>query len=330
MMKAFGKRPLLLGLFFCAAFVANTPNAFSQTGSFGQAPNGPAPNSQADSTRALVDELNALLEKGERERLIDPWFLRDLQTVIGKYDRPWSDILLQDDFSARGPQPDPPWQVTAGEFLIDWRHGLRSVIEPNATNQSAQSGSQSKDEKDIGKALLGALLQGALQGSQSGNQSGSQGSGTQQQSSGQAQFAAVQAALPISNAFSIDVTFSLRPLVNGTEEGFELGPYQGATASSGYRLSYIAADRSLQLLKVSSRGVSTIDGARLANDLTDGQAHQLNWTRDQDGGMTIHIDGQAVIAVTDRSFRESFDGFAVLNRGGDFAMRDVTIAGVSN
>ena len=321
-MKAFDKKPLLLGLYFCAALTAGGANAVAQTGSFGQ-----APNDQTDSTRALVDELKALLEKGEKERLIDPWFLRDLQTVIGRYDRPWAEILLQDDFSARGPQPDPPWQVTAGEFLIDWRHGLRSVIEGGATSQSAQSDSQRTDEKDIGKALLGALLQNALQGGQS---SGQGGGGTQQQTSGQAKFAAVQAALPISNAFSIDVTFSLRLLVNGTEEGFELGPYQGANASSGYRLSYIAADRSLQLLKVSSRGVATIDVARLANGLTDEQAHQVNWTRDRDGAMTIRIDGQDVIAVTDRSFRESFDGFAVLNRGGDFALRDVTIAGVSN
>ena len=321
MMKAFEKKPLLLSLYFCAALTAGGANAAAQTGGFGQ-----ASNAQTDSTRALVEELRALLEKGEKERLIDPWFLRDLQTVIGRYDRPWAEILLQDDFSARGPQPDPPWQVTAGEFLIDWRHGLRSVIEDGATSQPAQSESQRTDEKDIGKALLGALLQNALQG----GQSNSQDSGTQQQTSGQAGFAAIQAALPISNAFSIDVTFSLRALVNGTEDGFELGPYQGANASSGYRLSYIAADRSLQLLKVSSRGVSTIDVARLANGLTDAQPHQMTWTRDRDGAMTIRIDGQDVIAVTDRSFRDSFDGFAVLNRGGDFAMRDVTIAGVLN
>jgi len=326
MMTTPAKSPLLLALCIGSALAAGAPMAWAQSGSFGK-----DPFAQEDRTGALVEELNTLLEKGEKERLIDPWFLRDLRTVIGKYDRPWSEILLQDDFSARGPQPDPPWQVTAGEFLIDWRHGLRSVIEKGAAgqstqSQSSQSQSKSTDEKDLGKALLGALLQGALQGNQSGGQNG----GTQQQTASQASFAAVQAPLAISNAFSIEVTFSLRPIANGTEEGFEIGPYQGATASSGYRLSYIAADRSLQLLKVSSRGVQTIDVARLTSGLTDEQSHHLTWTRDRDGGMEVQLDGQVSMAVTDRSFREVFDGFAILNRGGDLAVRDVTIAGVSN
>ncbi|WP_425403055.1 hypothetical protein [Hwanghaeella sp.] len=321
MMKAFEKRSLLLGLYFCSAMVAGAPHAMAQTGSFGQ----PTPD-RNQSTRALVEELNVLLEKGEKDRLIDPWFLRDIRQVIGRYDRPWSEVLLSDDFSARGPLPDAPWKVTAGEFLIDWRHGLRSVIEGTSAPQSAPSGTQDTDEKDVAKALLGALLQGALQGDQSSNQA----SDTQQRTAGQATFAAVQAALPISNAFAIDVTISLRPLANGVEDGFELGPYQGANASSGYRLSYVAQDRSLQLLKISSRGVATIDTARLAAGLTDEQTHQVTWTRDRDGAMTIRIDGQDAIAVTDRSFRDPFDGFAVLNRGGDFAVRDVTIAGVTD
>lgn len=321
MMTTPAKRPLLLALCIGSTLAAAAPMAWAQTGSFGK-----DPFEQEDRTGALVEELNTLLEKGEKERLIDPWFLRDLRNVLGKYDRPWSEILLQDDFSARGPQPDPPWQVTAGEFLIDWRHGLRSVIQKGTGGQSTQSNSTGSDEKDLGKALLGALLQGALQG----NQSGSQNSGTQQQSASQASFAAVQAPLAISNAFSIEMTFSLRPISNGTEEGFEFGPYQGANASSGYRLSYVSADRSLQLLKVSSRGVQTIDVARLSNGLTDEQSHRLTWTRDRDGVMAVQLDDQDAMAVTDRSFREAFDGFAILNRGGDLAIRDVTVTGASN
>ncbi len=302
---------------FAAALMPATGSAQtygSQTG-FGQ----------NDDANALIRELNTLLEKGEKERLIDPWFLRDIRTVISRYDRPWSSILLSDDFSARGPQPDAPWQVTAGEFLIDWRHGLRSVIESRQVSQSTSTSSNS-GKQDAAQAILGALLQGALKGNSSNNQN----SGSQQQTSTQSSFAAVQAALPISNAFSIDTTFSLRPIANNAEEGFELGPYQGATGSVGYRLSYVAQDRSLQLLKVSSRGVSTIDVVRLSAPLTDSQNHQLTWTRDREGNMAIALDGQEIIAVTDRSFRDAFNGFAVLNRGGDIALREVTIAGIPN
>lgn len=319
MMTLLAKRLPLLTLTIGSALLLAVPDASAQSGSFGN-----APVNREDSTGDLVRELNNLLEKGEKERLIDPWFLRDLRNVIGRYDRPWSQVLLRDDFSARGPQPDPPWQVTAGEFLIDWRHGLRSVVEQGSAEQAAPSGSQETSEKDIGKALLGALLQGALQG-------GSQNGATQQQEPAQtAGFAAVQAPLALSNAFSLEMTVSLRRTASGAVDGFEFGPYQGANAGSGYRLSYVAADNSLQLLRVTARGVATIDGARLSASLTDEQPHRFTWTRDRDGAMTIGLNGVDVIAVKDRSFRDPFDGLAILNRGGDFAVRDVTVAGLPN
>ncbi len=82
--------------------------------------------------RTLLKELNEQLDRGERERLIDPWYLRDLRKVLGRYENPWDKRLFSDDFSGRGPLPAPPWKITAGEFLIDWRYGLRSVIEAPA------------------------------------------------------------------------------------------------------------------------------------------------------------------------------------------------------
>ena len=180
------------------------------------------PGSAESDTTALVKELNSLLDRGEQERLIDPWFLRDLRAAISRYDRPWTEILLSDDFSARGPQPDPPWQVTNGEFLIDWRHGLRSVIEKTATAAAPSGSSSQTDEKDLGKALLGALLQGALQGQQ-------QNGGSQQSQPAQTgpSFSAIQAPIRLSNAFAIDITLSLRALPRGGDDGFELGPYPG-------------------------------------------------------------------------------------------------------
>ncbi len=290
------------------------------------------PGNAENGTNALIEELNTLLNRGEQERLIDPWFLRDLRAAISRYDRPWTETLLSDDFSARGPQPDPPWQVTAGEFLIDWRHGLRSVVEKSAATSTQSTGGGKTDEKDLGKALLGALLQGALQGQQQGG--GSQQSRQEPQTG--PSFSALQAPIRFSNAFAIDVTLSLRTLQRGGDDGFELGPYQGVNAGSGYRLSYIAGDSaagsagSLQLLKVSTRGgVATIEYADRPIQLLDGQPHSLSWTRDRDGAMTISIDGIEVMRVTDRSFRDPFDGFAVVNRGGDIALRQISIAGVA-
>ena len=58
--------------------------------------------------RVLLKELKKQFDRGERERLIDPWYLRDLRKVLGRYENPWDRRLFSDDFSGRGPQPAPP------------------------------------------------------------------------------------------------------------------------------------------------------------------------------------------------------------------------------
>ena len=46
------------------------------------APGGPASAQEPDQLRSLIDELNVLLDKGEKERLADPWYLRDLRSLV--------------------------------------------------------------------------------------------------------------------------------------------------------------------------------------------------------------------------------------------------------
>ncbi|MHA1152104.1 MAG: hypothetical protein ACTSQ7_05450, partial [Alphaproteobacteria bacterium] len=140
--------------------------------------------------RALLKELGEQFDRGERERLIDPWYLRDLRKILGRYENPWDKRLFSDDFSGRGPQPAPPWQVTAGEFLIDWRYGLRSVIEAPAPVETQQP----KSDKDPVKQMFSQLLQQTLQGQQD----------QQQQAAAPAAptYAAAIAPIRITNAFS--------------------------------------------------------------------------------------------------------------------------------
>ncbi len=45
--------------------------------------------------------------------------------------------------------------------------------------------------------------------------------------------------------------------------------------------------------------------------------------------MVVKIDGAQVMEVTDRSFRDPFDGVALVNGGGDYALRSITIDGTS-
>ncbi len=270
-----------------------------------------------DKLQALIQELRDQLKRGEKERLIDPWYLRDLRKTLRRYEYPWGKRLLSDDFSGRGPRPDPPWQVTAGEFLIDWRFGMRSVVEGPAPQ--AQQTRQS--DKDAMKQLFGQVLQQALTG-QSGQQQGAAGA------AGGPGFAAVVAPVPITTAFAVRLELTARATQVG-QPRFEFGPYQGPNATAGYRLAYIPGGAaSLELIGLSPRGTtSTIELYDRPLNLEDGQAHVIEWTRTRRGHMVVRVDGKQVISVVDRRFREPFDGFAVINRGGDFALRSLTIDG---
>jgi len=268
-----------------------------------------------NQVQTLVNELRAELARAEKDRLADPWFLRDLRQILDRYDFPWQVRILHDDFSGQGPGPDAPWRVTAGEFLIDWRHGLRTVIKPPRQTQSQQ-------QDDPTAALIGALLQQALTGEQGGQQTTSQ----------EPTYAAMIAPARISNAFAIEIELSSRP-VDGVSTGrLEFGPYQGEGANAGYRLVYSpgapAGSPSLELLRVSSRGTtSTLEFHDQPLSLQDGQPHTLTWTRDRAGMMVVKLDGQVLMETTDRSYRDPFDGLAVVNSGGDYAFRRVTIDG---
>ena len=300
----------------------------------------PAPSlaqaTNQDELGQMIDELRTLLDKGERERLADPWFLRDLRAVVDRYDWPWRKRLLSDDFSTRGPQPAKPWVVTAGEFLIDWRHGLRSVVQPPAPSQaSGQAGSQQGGQmssQDAAKALFGSILQQALGQGQQQQQGQQQGSGQTAGAPPDPGFAAVVAPIRISNAFAIKVSLSERPVDRLSLGRLELGPYQGQAAQAGYRLVYsptaAPGTPSLELIRVSGRGTSsTLELTDAKLGLGDGAVHELLWTRDRGGQMVVSLDGKALFTVTDRSFRDPFDGFSVVNAGGDYALRQVVIDG---
>ncbi len=272
--------------------------------------------------RALLKELTEQLDRGEQERLIDPWYLRDLRKVLGRYQNPWDKRLFGDDFSGRGPQPDPPWQVTAGEFLIDWRYGLRSVIEAPAPAPVQER----KADNDPVKQLFGQLLQQTLLGQQAQQQPAVAPAAPS--------YAAAIAPVRITNAFSLRLELTARLVPGVAEPRFEFGPYQGADASAGYRLAYNPGARdgmaSLELLRLSSRGgVSTVELTDQPLKFEDGQSHVIEWSRDRGGHMVVKVDGAQVMEVTDRSFRDPFDGIALVNGGGDYALRSITVDGTS-
>ncbi len=266
-----------------------------------------------DRLQSLIQEMKSQLDRGENERLIDPWFLRDLRDLLAGYDRPWRRLILSDDFSGDGPQPGPPWQVTAGEFLIDWRLGLRSVV---TAAPAAPAEPKKSDKDDALKQLFGQVLKEALKVEEPEEAAPASGSS----------FAAVMAPVAISNAFALSLEMTSRPIAGASGGRFEFGPYQGAGAASGYRLVYIPGT-GLEFLGLSSRGTRTLEVYDQALNLQDGEPHKLEWSRSAAGQMKISLDGVVVMDFVDRAFQDPFDGLAVVNSGGDFALRRIDIHG---
>jgi hypothetical protein len=277
-----------------------------------------------DKLQALIEELKRELDRGEKERLIDPWYLRDLRAVLGRYEWPWARNLFSDDFTGRGPQPGPPWKVTAGEWLIDWRFGLRSVIraQPQAAPQPERDKSS---DKDVVKQLFGQILKQNLEGDRAGQPE-------QAPASTAPGYAAAIAPVAITNAFALRLEITSRAVERPPDGRFEFGPYQGDNAAAGYRLVYTPQARAgaptLELLSLSSRGtVSTVEVYTKPINLEDGQVHVFEWTRDGAGRMAVRLDGTEVMNVTDRRFRDPFQGLALVNSGGDYAVRSLKVDG---
>ena len=108
--------------------------------------------------------------------------------------------------------------------------------------------------------------------------------------------------------------------------GLEIGVYRGANRNAGYRLAYTPG-KGLALLGVNQWGSSVIDATRTDIALLDGKDHVIEWTRTDDGHMIVRLDGAEIFARTDRGWRDPFDGFHLINRGGDYLLRSLTIDG---
>lgn len=260
---------------------------------------------QPGDLQQLVKQLRQLIAKAEKAKAADPKFLRDLRNLTDSYDIP-SQILF-DNFSS-GQYPDNRrWNVTAGNWRIVTQPspGLATRV---STQQYGQYGNNNNQNALTG--LLGALI--APQGNnQSQNQ---QGNG----------YAGISAPVAIPNAFNLHIEFS----ASNDAQRLDMGMYRD-NSDGGYFLSYMpTAPKGFQLSVVvpgqQSRPIAYTQGSVNLN----GQGtHAVDWKRDRDGRMSVALDGQEIMNVSDTSLRKPFDGFAIGNSGGFYIIRSVAITG---
>lgn len=199
--------------------------------------------------------------------------------------------------------------------------GLRATVKPR---KAASTNTRSRSTGDVTKDFLGILLDEAMRG---------QRQRTQQKAPKTREpdaYSEALAPMRISNSFLIAMAFSSREV---PVDGFlGVGPYQGQNAGAGYRLLYTPKPRRgeyrFELIKRSARGAITTIAFASVNKLAaleDGKTHALRWQRDKKGRMRISVDDHTLFDVVDRSFGDPFDGFAFVNTGGDYAIRDLVI-----
>lgn len=253
--------------------------------------------------QSLVDELRTLTEQARNRRHSDRQLVESLEELIAKYDRPWREQLLEEEFSDRDYTQNPSWQVRSGRFWVERRSGLRSQVTPRAADQSGES------QQDLGAALLGTLLDQALGTNQSADTSGP---------------AAIELPLQIPERFALETVFFFRnSSTEQNEVGFSL--YQDPSGDSGYHLFVIGGPNPyLELVSNRARRSSVVERAALTNFNT-GQSHTLAWRRNGYGQMEVLMDGTQLFRTQDRSFRNSFQRLGITNYGGDLAVQRISL-----
>ena len=61
--------------------------------------------------------------------------------------------------------------------------------------------------------------------------------------------------------------------------------------------------------------------------LDDGADHEVVWARGSDGTMDVSIDGREVLRTGDRGEQGPFDGFKLINHGGEYLLRSIAVDG---
>lgn len=283
---------------------------------------------RTDRLQQMVDELGKLVRQAERSRAADRRFLSDLRDLLRRYDWPWRNKLLHDDFQDGDFYADPAWRVGEGAFRVDPRDGLIAELSraPAPTPAPAAPQAAPPRKKNTGRDLALTLLGGLL------NPQGTQNTAAAPRQAAPAPAptfndgATISTDLHIPNAFA--VRLQLRAMARGGT--LEIGVRQ-RLGGSGYRLILRGEDSgaqgALELVRVTRRGLSVVGGYYDRTELENGATHTLQWTRDARGKMAVSIDKKVVIDAVDTRLRDGFDSFTLEERTEPMAVREVTLWG---
>ena len=265
-----------------------------------------------DRTQEIVDQLKEVIRGAEQDRRSNPTTTKQLRDLVRRYDWPWRVTLLYDDFRDGDYTYNPRWVVNQGEFWVARGAGLRSNFDSlrSTTRRTSDRRSDNSALDILGEILLGGreLDEGRSPASLTSESE-------------------IFTRVGITNAFAAKLQLNLRSYAERNTR-LEFGPFQGQDRSSGYRLAYDSGRTpTLFLLRFGPNRSAVIEIADQGIALEDGNLHTIEWRRGNDGEMVVLLDNKAVIRTVDRAYDDPFDGFAVINKGGEFELKQISVFG---
>jgi hypothetical protein len=260
----------------------------------------------------LVDDLKDLIRGAEQDRRSNFSITKQLRDLVRRYDWPWRVSLLYDDFRDGDYTYNPRWVANQGEFWVARGAGLRSNFTPT-TSRTYRTSERRSDSPAL--EILGELLLGGRE-----RDAGEPQTSTKSE-------AEIFTRLGISNAFAVKLQLNI---VSHRERNtrIEFGPFQSEERTSGYRIVYESGRTpTLSLLRFGLNRSAIIEMVDHKIVLEDGNPHAIEWRRGHDGEMVVLLDHKEVLRTVDRAHDGSFDGFAIVNKGGEFELKQVSILG---
>ena len=267
-------------------------------------------------TLELVDRLKEIIQRAEKSRNVNAATLNQLRELVNRYDWPWRVKLLFEDFSDGDYTLNPAWSVGRGDFQVVRGSGLRSIVGPQSSLPPSSPETQKKGEVSS-IDIIGGILKGIAEPP-----------GIMTQFRVGLPTAEISIPVVIGNAFAIRVRLVSRDR-NQDGARLEFGPFRGSDRYWGYRLAYNPGQRpAFEILRLFPGRSTIVQKVDAAIDLEDGIAHSLEWRRDREGQMQVFLDGREIMQTIDRG-ADFFDGFTILNGGGDYTFERIEIFGMA-
>ncbi|MDJ0741082.1 MAG: hypothetical protein QNJ91_15310 [Gammaproteobacteria bacterium] len=278
-----------------------------------------APAAIAADQAQLLDELRGIVEKSRQERAADRWLQRALEDLLAKHDQPPPHDLLYEDFRDGDYSRNPSWQVLSGDFRVVRGQGLVGTATAVGTTPTATGDAPPQSATEaLSGLIVGALLDQALGPSQA--PADSPAADPPASAGGPAE---IRVEAGAGNAFALDIAFRA-----GSDSDFAIALLQSEAGRYGYRLHVAGGARGgIELQRIRRGNGAVVDSHALARPIDDGALHDLRWQQRSDGTVSVALDGETLLQVSDRAFRDPYPWLTLRIDRGELTVRSLRVSG---